>query len=120
MILEVDDMSMPKGKHIFGTVKVCERGQMVIPKEAREITGILSMMLPSVLELFGCRMMATKVPRFAEERKAAVEQLGFAASEERGIPAYVPEDGRGRFRLCITQIKFFPRESPVVLFVIIN
>lgn len=33
-------MSMPKGKHIFGTVKVGERGQIVIPKEAREIFGI--------------------------------------------------------------------------------
>ena len=27
-------MSMPKGKHIFGTVKVGERVQIVIPKEA--------------------------------------------------------------------------------------
>ena len=33
-------MSMPKGKHIFGTVKVGERGQIVIPKEAREIFEI--------------------------------------------------------------------------------
>ena len=33
-------MSMPKGKHIFGTVKVGERGQIVIPKEARELFGI--------------------------------------------------------------------------------
>ena len=33
-------MSMPKGKHIFGTVKVGERGQIVIPKEAREIFDI--------------------------------------------------------------------------------
>ena len=32
-------MSMPKGKHIFGTVKVGERGQIVIPKE-REIFDI--------------------------------------------------------------------------------
>ena len=31
---------MPKGKHIFGTVKVGERGQIVIPKEAREIFDI--------------------------------------------------------------------------------
>jgi len=31
---------MPKGKHIFGTVKVGERGQIVIPKEAREIFNI--------------------------------------------------------------------------------
>ena len=33
-------MSMPKGKHIFGTVKVGERGQIVIPKDARELYGI--------------------------------------------------------------------------------
>jgi AbrB family looped-hinge helix DNA binding protein len=29
-----------KGKHIFGTVKVGERGQIVIPKDARDIFGI--------------------------------------------------------------------------------
>lgn len=33
-------MTMPKGKHIFGTVKVGERGQIVIPKEARELFDI--------------------------------------------------------------------------------
>lgn len=32
----------PKGKHIFGTVKVGDRGQIVIPKEAREIFKIKS------------------------------------------------------------------------------
>lgn len=31
---------MPKGKHIFGTAKVGEKGQIVIPKEARERFGI--------------------------------------------------------------------------------
>lgn len=30
----------PKGKHIFGTVKVNERGQIVIPKRARELFDI--------------------------------------------------------------------------------
>lgn len=30
----------PKGKHIFGLVKVGERGQVVIPKKAREIFNI--------------------------------------------------------------------------------
>ena len=29
-----------KGKHMFGTVKVGERGQIVIPKEARELFDI--------------------------------------------------------------------------------
>ncbi|SHE10719.1 transcriptional regulator, AbrB family [Chlamydia abortus] len=30
----------PKGKHIFGLVKVGERGQIVIPKKAREVFSI--------------------------------------------------------------------------------
>jgi len=30
----------PKGKYIFGLVKVGDRGQIVIPKKAREIFGI--------------------------------------------------------------------------------
>ena len=33
-------MEIPKGHHIFGTVKVGERGQIIIPKEARELFGI--------------------------------------------------------------------------------
>ncbi len=33
-------MSNTKGKHIFGTVKVGEKGQIVIPKEARKIFNI--------------------------------------------------------------------------------
>lgn len=40
MIMEVLEMSLPKGKHIFGTVKVGERGQIVIPKEARDLFDI--------------------------------------------------------------------------------
>lgn len=30
----------PKGKHMFGTTKVGERGQIVLPKDAREIMNI--------------------------------------------------------------------------------
>ena len=30
----------PRGKYLFGSVKVGERGQVVIPKEARELFGI--------------------------------------------------------------------------------
>ncbi|KXZ18939.1 AbrB/MazE/SpoVT family DNA-binding domain-containing protein [Bacillus nakamurai] len=33
-------MVAPKGKHIFGTVKVGTKGQIVIPKEAREVFHI--------------------------------------------------------------------------------
>lgn len=33
-------LGMPKGNHIFGTVKVGEKGQIVIPKEARNLFDI--------------------------------------------------------------------------------
>lgn len=33
-------LGMPKGKHVFGTVKVGEKGQIVIPKEARSLFNI--------------------------------------------------------------------------------
>lgn len=33
-------MANPDGKHIFGTVKVGEKGQIVIPKDARKIFNI--------------------------------------------------------------------------------
>ncbi len=33
-------LGLPKGKHLFGTVKVGEKGQIVIPKEARSLFGI--------------------------------------------------------------------------------
>lgn len=32
----------PKGKHIFGTTQINDRGQVVIPKKARELFGINS------------------------------------------------------------------------------
>ena len=31
---------MPKGKHVFGTVKSGDKGQIVIPKEARQVFGL--------------------------------------------------------------------------------
>ena len=33
-------LGQPKGNHIFGTAKVGDRGQIVIPKEARSFFGI--------------------------------------------------------------------------------
>jgi AbrB family looped-hinge helix DNA binding protein len=38
--MNVFDMKKPGGRHIFGMVKVGERGQIVIPKKAREIFNI--------------------------------------------------------------------------------
>jgi AbrB family looped-hinge helix DNA binding protein len=39
-----------KDKHIFGSVKVGERGQIVIPKEARDLFGITA---GDILLVFG-------------------------------------------------------------------
>lgn len=33
-------LGLPAGKHIFGTAKVGEKGQIVIPKEARQLFDI--------------------------------------------------------------------------------
>ena len=33
-------LGLPRGKHLFGTVRVGEKGQIVIPKEARALCGI--------------------------------------------------------------------------------
>lgn len=33
-------MNKPEGKHMFGTVKVGEKGQIVIPKQARDLFDI--------------------------------------------------------------------------------
>jgi AbrB family looped-hinge helix DNA binding protein len=33
-------MELKKGRHFFGSVKIGEKGQLVIPKEAREIFAI--------------------------------------------------------------------------------
>jgi len=41
--MAADDKHLPgrsKGYHIFGTAKVGERGQIVIPKDARTVFGI--------------------------------------------------------------------------------
>lgn len=35
-------LGLPSGKYIFGTAKVGEKGQIVIPKEARNLFGINS------------------------------------------------------------------------------
>ena len=31
---------MPEGKHIFGVVNIGEKGQIVIPKKARDVFGL--------------------------------------------------------------------------------
>lgn len=49
------------------------------------VREILSLIVPSAFELFNCRMVATKIPLAALQRKAAAEQLGFVLSNEKLI-----------------------------------
>ena len=51
----------------------------------QSIFEILSLIVPSVFELFQCRIIATKIPPLASERKLAITRLGFAVSEEKLI-----------------------------------
>lgn len=54
-------------------------------ERTESIREIMSLIVPSTFELFACQMIATKIPPFADQRKAAAEQLGFALSEEKLI-----------------------------------
>ena len=52
---------------------------------ADSIREILSLIVPPAFDLFGCKMIATKIPPFADSRKAAAEACGFTACEEKLI-----------------------------------
>lgn len=54
-------------------------------ERAESIFEILNLITIPAFDLFGCQMIATKVPGFALERRKAVEKLGFTASEEKLI-----------------------------------
>lgn len=51
-------------------------------EDAEKIYELLSLIVPPAFALFECRMVATKVPPFASERKKAAERMGFLATEE--------------------------------------
>lgn len=51
-------------------------------ERAESIFAILSLIVPPAFSLFQCQMVATKIPSFASQRKAAAEKLGFALSPE--------------------------------------
>lgn len=54
-------------------------------ERTESIWEIMSLIVQPTFELFACRMIATKIPPFATQRKDAAEQLGFAFSEEKLI-----------------------------------
>lgn len=71
----------PKGKHIFGTVTISERGQIVIPKQAREIFAIKGGDRLVVLgdEAEGIALVAEKT--FADRMNTAMKLASSACKE---------------------------------------
>lgn len=66
----------PRGKHIFGVVRVGERGQVVIPKRAREVFGLHS---GSELLVLGDESQGIALQR-VEDAVAMLEGYGRAIS----------------------------------------
>lgn len=64
----------PKGKHIFGTVTINERGQIVIPKAARETMQINSGDRMIVLGEEGEGIALVKAEVFENKMKQVMEQ----------------------------------------------
>ena len=60
-------------------------------ERAEVVLDILSLIVPPAFELFDCRMVATKIPPAALQRKTAAERLGFVLSDEKLIGG---DDGR--------------------------
>lgn len=54
-------------------------------EETEKIGEILSLIVSPAYELFGCQMIATKIPPAAVGRREAAEQMGFRLSEEKLI-----------------------------------
>ena len=73
----------PKGKHIFGTTVLGERGQVVIPKQARDIFGLKAGDMLMVLgdETPGARGLALVC---AEEFMQAAKEIMEKLSPSRG------------------------------------
>ena len=80
----------PKGKHVFGTVTVGERGQIVIPKQAREIFGLRQgsrLIVFGDMQQGGLALIDTN--RFVHHLDVLMAQAnseGFAQSDAPGEP----------------------------------
>lgn len=76
----------PKGKHLFGTVLLGERGQIVIPKKARDMLGLkhgdtLVVLGESNPNTMGIALMQSNV--FMRMANQAVDSMGSFFDEEK-------------------------------------
>ena len=72
-------MEIPKGHYIFGTVKVGERGQIVIPREARDKFDIKA---GDTLLVLGDEKWRSPLQK---EQKGYVRVGGFALAASQGV-----------------------------------
>lgn len=79
MLIDAQDLTLPpperEPQRQYYFIKKCRE---IVKKKSEE----LGRPLYACSVCMGCQMVATKVPPFAIKRRAAVEQLGFAASKE--------------------------------------
>lgn len=64
----------PKGKHIFGTVTMNDRGQIVIPKDARDVMKLSAGDKLIILGDESEGLALVKAEQFEERMKAAMEK----------------------------------------------
>ena len=76
-------LGMKKARHIFGTAKVGERGQIVIPKDARELYGIRPGDTLLILGDEENGMIVTKPEVLSTLAEKILDQIG---QEERANP----------------------------------
>lgn len=67
----------PKGKHLFGVVVMNEKGQIVIPKKARDIMGYAPSEELLVLGDEGQGLALMKVKDFENQMRASVNAMSF-------------------------------------------
>ena len=73
-------MEIPKGHYVFGTVKVGERGQIIIPKEARETFDIKA---GDTLIVLGDEKWGIAVTKSDVLQKYAADVFAKIAGEEK-------------------------------------
>ena len=76
-------LGMKKTRHIFGTAKVGDRGQIVIPKDARELYGIRPGDTLLILGDEENGMIVTKPEVLSTLAEKILDQIG---QEERANP----------------------------------
>lgn len=83
-------MNTPKGKHAW-TVKVGEKGQIVIPKEARDLFGIY---LGSTLIILGDEQQGMAIPLQSMFSEVAEKVFGTRTPDKAGEERIEEEIGK--------------------------